>query len=210
MRHIPLSDRERMFGLLQAREAFKQCIRICVYAINSNLGGEQELFLPLAVAAHVIYARPFLHSYGFGKLEDLLVPVQHRPAHQRVLEYRNKVFAHRQLKERRRGAPEAVLDYHAVYVSIRGRQAFTHVAEQHPDTDSFTDIHTLSSALLPKVRYHSAKLFKRHLRLVPKAQGTYKLVMDDGEQPSFTRVDELTFQEDTFSASLPRITPARD
>ena len=199
-----------MFSLLQAREAFKQCIRICAYAINSDLGGEHELFLPLAVAAHVIYARPFLHSHGFGKLEDLLVPVQYRPAHERVLEYRHKVFAHRQLKQRKKGNPKAtVLDYHAVYLSIRGGQAFTTVAEQHPDPDCFKDIHTLSSALLRKVRDHSAKLFKRQMRLVPKAEGTYKLVMDDDEQTSFMRVDDFDFQEDTFSANLPRIKPPR-
>lgn len=210
MGSIPLSDRERLFGLLQAREAFKQCIRICAYAINNDLGGEHELFLPLAVAAHVIYARPFLHSYGFGKLEDLLVPAQHRPAHHRVLEYRHKVFAHRQLKERKKGDPKAtVLDYHAVYLSVRGRQAFTSVAEQHPDPGCFREIHTLSSTLLPKVRYHSQKIFKRHMRLVPQAEGTYKLVMDDDDQTCFMRVDDLDFHEDTFSANLPSIKPLR-
>ena len=210
MSSIPLSDRERLFGLLQAREAFKQCIRICAYAINNNLDSEHELFLPLAVAAHVIYARPFLHSYGFGKLEELLVPAQHRPAHDRVLEYRHKVFAHRQLKERKKGDPKAtVLDYHAVYLSVRGQQAYTNVDEQHPDPGCFRDIHKLSSTLLPKVRYHSQKIFRRHMRLVPQAEGTYKLVMDDGNQASFIRVDDLPFGEDTFSANLPSIRPPR-
>jgi hypothetical protein len=206
MRSIPLHEREKEFGLLQAREAFKQSIRISAYAINNNIANQHELFLPLAVAAHVIYARPFLKNYGFGKLEDILVPVGHQDTHKRVLAYRHKVFAHRQLKEQKKGEKKAtVLDYHAVYLCIRGNQAFTTVAEQHPQPGCFRDIYTLSRVLLEKVRYHSLTFFKRHMRLMPREQGTYKLVMDEDAELTFVRVDDIDFQEDTFSANLPRL-----
>jgi hypothetical protein len=211
MRSIPLQEREKAFGLLQAREAFKQCIRISAYAINSNIGPKHELFLPMAVTAHVIYARPFLQSYGFGKLEDAIVPARYKETHKRVLEFRHKVFAHRQLKERRRGEKKAtLLDYHSVYLVIRGNQAFTTVAEQHPGPNCFRDIYVLSYALLEKVRYHSQKFFKRYMRLLPKEDGTYKLLVEDDAEISFTRVDDIDSQEHTFSANLPVIQSDRD
>ena len=177
MKLIPLQEREKEFGLLQAREAFKNVIRISAYAINNDIRDRDELFYPLLVAAHVIYARPFLQNYGFGKLDDILVPAKYQETHKRILEYRHKVFAHRQLKEKRKGESHStLLDYHAVYLRVRGNQAFTVVAEQHPGPESFREMSKLSRILLEKVRYHSQKFSKKYMRLMPREDGTYKQI----------------------------------
>ena len=118
----------------------------------------------------------------------------------------HKVFAHQQLRERRKGESQStLLDYHAVYLLIRGNQAFTTVLEQHPGPESFRDLYTLSRVFLKKVRYHSQKFSKKYMRLMPREGGTYKLLMDEGAQENFVRVDDVDLHEHSFSDNLPTI-----
>jgi len=200
---IPPNDKEKIFGLLQAREAFKNVIRICAYAVNNNIEHGHELCYSLLVSAHVIYSRPFLMSYGFGKLDDILVPDKYKKTHEAVLEYRNRVFAHRQLKEKKKGEDRRrVLEYHAVYYVVKGKTVFTAVAEDHPGIESFKEIHALCRELLRKVRYHSQKLNSKYYKLLPKEEGTYKMIMDDAALSNFVKVADIELSDESQSKFL--------
>jgi hypothetical protein len=203
---IPIEEKEKGFMLLQARESFKQTIRTCAYAVRNDIQEDNELFYPLIVAAHVLYSRPFQINYGFGKLYDILIPEEYIAVHDEILNFRNKVFAHRQLKEKKKGENKRILlDLHSVYFQIRGNQCYSIVAEKHPDVKMFSKIHDLSYVLLMKVRYHSEKLFKKYQKAFPELDGSYIFEMDDGAGSDFKRVEDIELSENSFSANLPSV-----
>ena len=160
------------------------------------------------VAAHVLYARPFTTNYGFGKLENISIPTELQDAHDRALEFRHKVFAHRQLIEAKKNQQPTLLDYHNVLVKVKDGMAYSVVSTAGPSPqDVFKELHGLSTSLLKKVEYHSRKWFKKYSNLIPKRDGTYQLVMDEGTTKNFLQVEEVETSEGTFSANLPQLTP---
>jgi hypothetical protein len=205
MANIPLSVKERIFSLLQAREAFKSVVRICAFVEQNKIDREHALYYPLMVSAHVIYSRPFQVNYGFGKLEDLLVPKCKRSVHERTLEYRNRVFAHRHLKQSKKGqAARELLSLHEVFYKVQDRVLYTIVKEDNPPDQALNDLYELSKELLDKVRFQSEKITKQYLRFLPKIEGTYRLVMDDNARIDFECVPDVQLNESTFSRNLPR------
>jgi hypothetical protein len=206
MRQIPLQDKEKVFCLLQAREAFKWVIRTCAYIINNNLDPDDDLYHPLVVAIYVMYSRPFLANFGIGKLDTLLVPEPYLPLHKEIIDFRSKVFAHRDLKESKKGQQvRTLLDYHTVYFTKKGAVIYTQVAEERPPEENIRRIYDLASLLLEKVRYHSAKLNKKYERVMPKKDGTYKYIMHDAADKDFEMVDDIELPEGTQSSKLPRL-----
>jgi len=205
MRSIPLADREKMFAFLQGREAFKQCLRVCAEVLNSNMDHTHPLFTPLGIAAHVVYARPFMKSYGFGKLDEVIVPDALRPIHLRVIDRRNKIFAHRQVKQARKGGHSELLHLHHVFITVGERELFTSVAERRVEVEFFAEIAKLSDTLLPKTRHYSRELFRKYEMVIPREQGTYQLAMDDSALEIFAPVEGVELNEESFSENLPAL-----
>ena len=210
MSKIPLAEKEKEFGLLQAREAFKKVIRTCAYIENNNIKPGDDLYYPLITAIYVLYSRPFMANYGFGKLDDILVPNKYKDLHEKILTFRHKVFAHRQLKESRKGEKSrSLLDYHNVYFIIKDDWLYSQVAEELPG-EQINQIYDLSRILLGKVRYHSKKLCQRYRKLFPEESGTYKFLMDDDAKQDFVKVGDQELEEATFSVNLPKIEKEKD
>ena len=206
MKLIPIEEKEKEFLLLQARESFKQAIRTCAYAINNKIQNDNELFYPLIVASHVLYSRPFQTNYGFGRLDEILIPKEYIEIHKEILDFRNKVFAHRQLKEKKKGGNKRVLlDLHSVYFNKRGIQFYSLVAEKSPEAEMFDKIYKLSNILLEKVRYHSEKFCKKYQKAFPQFDGSYIFEMDDSADLDFRRVEDIKLAESTFSLNLPSV-----
>ena len=52
------------------------------------------LSLPLMVALHVLYARPFQHEKRTRRIAELLVPKELAPVHKMLIKMRDRIFAH--------------------------------------------------------------------------------------------------------------------
>ena len=150
-------------------------------------------------------------NYGFGKLDDILIPNNYKELHDEILTFRHKVFAHRQHKESRKGEKSrSLLDYHSVYFLIKDSWLYSQVAEELPKREQINQINDLSRILLDKVRYHSQKLCRRYIKLFPKESGTYKFLMDDDSKQDFVKVEDKELEEASFSKNLPKIEKRKD
>ena len=72
----------------------EKCITCCSQILDICDSSQHPLMLPLAVSAHVFYARPFERSQGVGKLSSDIVPEKYRVLHKGIMTFRDKVFAH--------------------------------------------------------------------------------------------------------------------
>lgn len=71
----------------KASATAQQIGRLC----ESN---RDALFLPLAVAVHSFYARPFMHNNGVGSIGREIVPAEASGIHSWLMKFRLKAYCH--------------------------------------------------------------------------------------------------------------------
>ena len=77
------------------------------------------LFLPLMVALHVLYARPFKHEKDSRRVDPTLVPKEKLPVHNMLLQMRDRIFAHHD-KESRITDADSGIDLFQLVIDIDG------------------------------------------------------------------------------------------
>lgn len=95
--NIPIPDkatRERWWLLCYAVTSMQHASHTANQLVSFCKSNRDPLFLPLAVAAHTFYARPFSHSKGNGRLEEKLVPSDQFGLHQWLMAFRMKTYCH--------------------------------------------------------------------------------------------------------------------
>jgi hypothetical protein len=55
---------------------------------------DSPLYYPLMTAAYVLYSRPFMKSFGVGRLEDAFIPPERRADHKHLMKLRCTFYAH--------------------------------------------------------------------------------------------------------------------
>jgi hypothetical protein len=84
------------------------------------LTDRDPLFLPLMVALHVLYARPFQHEKETRRIAESLVPKELAPVHKMLIQMRDRIFAHHDKESRITDADTGVDLFQLVVVVQRG------------------------------------------------------------------------------------------
>lgn len=170
------SDAQLLWKMFYARHCFKEARGAAQHIFDAKLERESPLFYPLVTAVYVLYAKPFTRADAVGKLEDEIVPAEHRELHGLLLEHRNQIYAHRD------GDAFEIADYGpANQVRAIRSQTEIHLAgtDFHARFPAMPAIISLCKTLDEKTGYHVNKLWERLAKKVPRRVGEYKLNVQD-------------------------------
>lgn len=89
-----LWQRKELFRLEAAEACMTLALQCCERLLLLQNDTKNPIYVPLTIAMHTLYARPFSQNVGLGVLSDDLVPVQFRDIHKQHIDLRNKLYAH--------------------------------------------------------------------------------------------------------------------
>lgn len=149
------------------------------------------LMLPLAVSAHVFYARPFEHNRGVGKMLSDVVPEKLRPIHKGIMTFRDKVFAHTDGDHNETaGQP-----LHDVVYSVIDREPIFSTSDPRPQPQEYRRIGAHAKRMRAVFMTRLERHHKRFKGLLPDEEGHYLFglsagspLFEDYTVPEFTRV----------------------
>ena len=90
----PNEETKRFWLMMYAMDAFKKNILYCNYLMANNLSIEDTVYIPIVIAILTLYGKPWHNNQGIGKLDDSIVPHEHRILHDLMLRDRDKIHAH--------------------------------------------------------------------------------------------------------------------
>ena len=102
-----------------AAQSFDQALKVIGHI--RGITDSQPLFLPLMVALHVLYARPFRHEKTSRRIDEALVPGSYSSVHGMLLQMRDRIFAHHD-KDSRITDDDTGVDLFQIIVEVRSGQ----------------------------------------------------------------------------------------
>lgn len=173
----------------------EKCIECCSQIVEICDSSRHPLMLPLAVSAHVFYARPFEKNRGVGKFPAEVVPEKIRPIHNGIMTFRDKVFAHTD-GDHDEAAGQPLHD--VVYTVIQGEQIFS-TSDPRPQPQEYKKIglhaKRMREVFMTRLECHH----ERFKGVLPDEDGHYLLglsaaspLFEGYAMPELTRV--ITFK----------------
>lgn len=92
MKKAKPEDRREYWKLHAAALAFEKAGDVASRLLDME--DNDDLFLPLMIALHALYARPFRHDKNQRRMEETLVPGKYQGAHEMALHLRDTIYAH--------------------------------------------------------------------------------------------------------------------
>jgi hypothetical protein len=144
---------------------------ILLSSCDSNL---HPLFLPLAVATHAFYARPFKMSKGAGVIEKEFIPPESTGIHAWLIDFRDGAYSHTDALPRK----EAERPLNDVVYEINN--GIPHIATYSPSAqiEDYGKALRHFAAMEALFALEIASFHKRHLDFIPRGTGHYKLSLD--------------------------------
>lgn len=174
MEEITKQDRQRWwllcYGLTAMQKASitaRQLVGLC----NSN---RDPLFLPLAVATHTFYARPFMDNKGVGRIEDSIIPARASGIHDWLMTFRCKAYCHTDAKNvADTGIPwnDVVYEIDDGINEITTKTPCAQISNYAEAIDHFDTMH---GVIFREIRM----LEETYCHLIPKDSGHYELRVD--------------------------------
>ena len=88
-------NKRQQFWLRQyACRAFYHTVESCQFLLRYGIHPESPLYYPLMSAAYTIYSRPFMMSFGVGRLDDAFLPPERLADHKHIMNLRCTFYAH--------------------------------------------------------------------------------------------------------------------
>jgi hypothetical protein len=185
---FPLEERRKLWAWRYAYLSFSHCRDCCHFILKEKLTTEHLIYYSLTTAIYVLYARPFVKSYGLEKLSELIVPQNQKALHEFMLDSRHKFYAHVDAS-----TPSLLDGTLAVDVRIKSLKdggVVVEALEIPARAVGFDKIEVLTDELLKKCRYHSLKIVKRYKSDIPRKPGIYRVNIKDGQDPFTLDLDE--------------------
>lgn len=89
-----MNKRQQFWLRHYACRAFQHTIESCLFLLRYGIHPDSPLYYPLMTAAYVIYSRPFMKSFGVGRLDDGFIPPERLADHKHLMELRCTFYAH--------------------------------------------------------------------------------------------------------------------
>jgi hypothetical protein len=168
-----LDDARTLWKMFYACEAFRRAREACEFILTQNLDADHPAYYPLVTSIYVLYARPFNYCRGgIGKLTNDIVPDQHKNIHKFILNLRDQIFAHTDADEPNMDTVGSANQVNFVMTNGTCRLRLTQMTALPTE---LKNISILCKVLEEKTDYYVQKLWTRHLKLIPIANGEYTL-----------------------------------
>ena len=149
------------------------------------------LYLPLAVATHAFYGRPFKEQRGVGRLSKDYIPDDWRGIHQCLITFRDQLLIHTDAESiTQAGRPLHDVVYHNV-----GSERCFSTSDPRPRLDYYRDVSRYLPRLIQKVKKDIDAIQDRFSQSIPTSEGHYQLNLVGGDLFSLYEPpeDTLTF-----------------
>jgi hypothetical protein len=151
------------------------------------------LFLPLNVALHVFYARPFKHEQKTRRIDTAMVPPEFASVHDRLLDMRDRIFAHHD-KDCRITDQDTGVDLFQLVVVVSGGRMRPGVQLVFPTPRQVGKVTTLCDRLYRACMGKAEEALIRCIGVVPD-DGIYRVSTDfEGCAPLLIRSEISTEQ----------------
>ena len=180
---FPLEQRRRLWAWHYAHLSFTNCKNCCEFITKEKLTNKSPIYYRLTTAIYVLYARPFIKSYGLDKLSELIVPKNQKSLHKHLLAERNKLYAH--LDTANPSVSDGISSVDVRIKTLVNGGLIVEALESPPLREGFEKIVILTDELLKKCHYQSLKIINQHSADLPKQVGTFHLSIQD-ETPAFS------------------------
>jgi hypothetical protein len=174
-----------------AAHSFDQA-RAVVGQLN-GLTDRDPLFLPLMIALHVLYARPFKHDKASRRVDESLVPHDFKSVHDMLLLMRDRIFAHHD-KEARIKDSHTNVDLFQIVVDVRAGEMRPGVQLVYPTDFQRQRVQQLCEQLYRACMTKAEETLSKCLAGVP-ADGLYRVSTEfEGRSPLLIRSELSTEQ----------------
>lgn len=182
---MTIDERQRLWVTVYALNAFDRASGILRLLFSQCADTSDPLYLPLTVALHALYSRPFNQIDGierthlFSKKD---VPVALRDVHEFMISFRNKVFVHTDSDTSKMFG----MRIHEVHVEVTANDVIYSSSDPRPQVDTYRRVVDLVDAMTREVSQRLVSL-KRVLDVdLPKELGVYRLRLN--ADPVFGKV----------------------
>jgi len=154
-------------AVLAFRQAGKLALRL------KPMTDADELFYPLMIAMHVLYARAFKHDKKNLRIPEEMVPDGHRQIHEILIHFRDKIFAHQDKVSK--VVDENQTDLCQLVVTVERGSVSCGMQYIFPTAVQLDKVAELCSALEKKCVCHLRKVSKSCLGKTPVPDGMYRV-----------------------------------
>lgn len=149
----PLAERLDFWKFQHASITFEEVKKLCALIVQQKIESNHPLHLPLMVALHALYARPFKQKKAV-RLSDDIVPKELRQTHDSLIEMRDQIHAHYDFDG---PATTSGLRLNKVAVFLHGTQARFAITPVFPRSKQVVEIGNLAQILATKT-FEQAKI----------------------------------------------------
>lgn len=168
--NIPtLEERKNWWLKAYAFCSFKQALISCNQLLEYVNSTSHNLYLPLSIAIHVLYGRPFAYQNGVGKLEKNFIPDNYKGIHNCLITFRDKVFAHSDADATKElGQPFLDVVYH-----IKRDYNFFSTSDPRPNLNYYQKVSEYLPIVIGKVKNEIDQNKEKFNTLLPNLEGDY-------------------------------------
>ena len=154
--------------------------------LERGLTPDSPEYYALIVGLVCLYGRPFKDSKPAGKLDEKIVPKDHKILHEELIKIRDKAFAH----------SDSSLAFTLGEVSNElrfrrvGRRIGAFATRFLIEPWHFKSMLPLLDSLIEKTDYHNKRVCDRLSKKLPSAQGQYTVNIYDPAGPLFRKPDK--------------------
>jgi len=167
-------DRKNWWLKAYACISFKKSLESCNLLLKTVDSTLHELYLPLSIAIHALYGRPFKFQRGVGKLPNEYVPDKYKGIHKALITFRDKVFIHSDADD----TEEIGRPFHDIVYHIKHNHNFFTTSDPRPDLDHYKHISEYLPVIIYKVETEIEQNKDKYFSLIPNTKGDYLFNID--------------------------------
>ncbi len=171
MPKAPHADRIEFWKFQHASVTFGQVKDVCDVILKEKIGPAHSLHIPLMIALHTLYGRPFKQRKDV-RISEQIVPKELKDVHDSLITSRDKVHAHADVDGPRTAADNSL---NKVAIFIRDSNVRCATTMIFPREIQIEKIRSLVNALSQKTQYHAEKVWKRNIKKEFVRDGDYEV-----------------------------------
>lgn len=164
-------ERKNWWMKIYAYTSFQKSLHSCQLLLNSVTETTDDLYLPLALAVHAFYGRPFKKQQGVGKLSEDYIPPNWGGLHKALLIFRDKILVHTDA-EIIQSANQPL--HNVVYHNTSGQRWFS-TGDPRPRLKYYHEIASYLPLLIQKVGAEIEAIHDRFASCIPSEEGHFQL-----------------------------------